>query len=1781
MQPTPKLKKLYETLYNDKRAREKFNLPDDYKKFEKGMVNQDLRKRFYGDLPSFYNGLPNYEEFSIALGLPLEDKGPVNQGQPQAMPQEEEDLSWWEVGYKNAKNFLVQGVKQAVGFYNSTYGSSFPMSPGAMPIAIPGQKSATAVDETLESYERFKKESPKFKNDLAQWAISVEKEYSDNKGLVQKYRDIEDVDDAVNYVIGMGVQALASGVEASATGGVSPFLRSIGSSYFDTIEKEAKKEGKTAEQVILEGENNEVLSALSVGFTSGLIERIGISSYMSPSVKNAIFGKSKNWIANAAKRAIVGAVGEGTAESSQGAIQDIGSSQFASRFEDSIMEQLSSSDFWKDRSEDFVGGATGGGLIGGGMGAIESSSNTEIAKKVKDEVKVEDTQEIAKEKDPQIREAKKKDYVESIVADDKKAVEAKKEELEKAKTLSKSPDQKTSVAYKAKEKKLSEEISSLEDSIKAKEDQASARIDAYTERISSIENKNPIDDTPLPSTGDLELDAEIDSSFGINQQQEPSVVEEVEQEMTKEDNLGDDVTQDELAAAIAEARNQQAQPQGRTEPDVQQEQEIEKTPEQSAIDSLIDSDSEKGNKISTTLKKLRSRRKKAKDEGNKELESYIGTKIEEIKPNKAKKSVPKDISNAASMLDSTKKQKPSKSPEMPNTKATKKTASSKLESSFDNETKSREVSSFFEKGGELSGSKPKGITSQVRNKAVNWAKKNGVKVKAVNEPNNPYYAKVKKGDDTIYINTANVNDDNTSVLNEVLPHEILHVAVNRGLAKAGKKAKDLNNELRSLTNDIVDTIQKKYGADISPSMATKLDAIKNDPSEAVNYGFTDEEFVQELMDMRYKSDSKGDGIWSKFTELIKKAAGLSGYRTKLDDIADIADNYVRLEGNTLVNKASLAAEYKSQDTNDKELDNDLDEVKDEQYASVPTMDEEKVKALYKIARNRKRSKGGFTGTIGEFVALMDAINDEIPLAKDKITSNEMIAAYNLFNKKEQLDKNKQELKEQKERDVALAMSEITGNGNAKKLTPKQKRSFRNNRAFRTGLENLVLSHFNINFIFDKMSTSLGKGYQFMNNGLVKTFGYALNSSGVQKKNGIAAKTKMIQEKKKEIFGSKIRKRMKESREAQDIELTFQYKNEDGSMKDVKETIDISEQQAATRYMQYQDETLFPTFVRYGEMYVDDAGNYQLTEAGKAISDLVKDDMKQYADFMLDSFYSDYHTEINEVYERNYGATLPKINKYSPVRRDGDVDAEDMFDVSKNGTIKNHNLTERTSNTKRIPLNKKGTEIDEVAGGYIAKMEHFKAYADIYNRMAKAFKSEDVQNAIETYHGETTLTMLNNFIDSMGSKNIIKEGSIPLIDRLRNASVVSSLAFRFPVLIKQITSFPAYASYMPEGVSYSKFALELLKSTPKLKKAWDTISQTEYGKSRFENSSFVDIQNGLSGSPGSSTLQDRLMLFTKAGDKIAIVLGGYPVYKSTYDKAIKEGKTEAEAKKMAEDKFTLATENAQQASLETNANSLQRSSGSLMRLALAYQSSPMAYFSHIARSYGVLFSNQNITAKQKVNAAKNMLLYGVVLPAMFGTVDFGFDFSEDDKDEDTLSPILGENSPIEPFNADILGHIAAGQLNGVFIFGPMLQAQMWNSVFNKNYRYTPIMFERALRDFVKVSQSASEAIEKGADKIKPEDIIQLTLDAGQVGGNFTPWLAPVSASKPIIEGVIDINNGKTPDNYGGQDITDAGFNVEVFGTEIGDWRRVVGWTRGSLMRDNKKKRPIKGGGIKLY
>tara|TARA_Y100001973_G_scaffold64993_1_gene95061 strand:+ start:884 stop:2206 length:1323 start_codon:yes stop_codon:yes gene_type:complete len=324
--------------------------------------------------------------------------------------------------------------------------------------------------------------------------------------------------------------------------------------------------------------------------------------------------------------------------------------------------------------------------------------------------------------------------------------------------------------------------------------------------------------------------------------------------------------------------------------------------------------------------------------------------------------------------------------------------------------------------------------------------------------------------------------------------------------------------------------------------------------------------------------------------------------------------------------------------------------------------------------------------------------------------------------------------------------------------------------------------------------------------------------------------------------------------------------------------------------------------------------------------------------------------------------------------------------------------------------------------HIVEMEHFIHYTQLMRELRSVFMSPSVSLAIEAHHGKEIRRILNKFMDDIARGGVDRAMHLNWMDKWRINVTRATIGLNEVVFIKQLASIPAYLAYTPT-IEWFK-GLNILE----WKRAYKTLSQSEELKMRYDKGFDRDMTSALQNIKpgkmitGTNWLNNIAFALTKAGDATAIFIGGWGNYKYEYKKALKEGKTREEAKKIAMKKFEANTLRAQQASNVEDLAELQRL-GSGWKLFTMYMTSPNQYY----RMFADGLRNLKAGRGKKSDNIKKIFVSWILLPQLFSWIANGFEW---DDEEQGIALLTG------PF----YGLLFAGQ-------GIEHMIRYW---FNKNY-----------------------------------------------------------------------------------------------------------------------------------
>jgi hypothetical protein len=463
-------------------------------------------------------------------------------------------------------------------------------------------------------------------------------------------------------------------------------------------------------------------------------------------------------------------------------------------------------------------------------------------------------------------------------------------------------------------------------------------------------------------------------------------------------------------------------------------------------------------------------------------------------------------------------------------------------------------------------------------------------------------------------------------------------------------------------------------------------------------------------------------------------------------------------------------------------------------------------------------------------------------------------------------------------------------------------------------------------------------------------------------------------------------------------------------------------------------------------------------------------MIRWGEFLM-KFYDRYYKGINEVYKEVTGTDLGKIPGYSPVGTPFDAKytgaAAELLGYKKGGPISifHNEFKERVSGS--LPHL---ADPDIMVRNFVRKMEHFKAHAEIFEKVRPFFNNTTIRNTIEAEFGSQFNTLIDGSLDSISLGYIDKRDMDGFIEKLRLNFQRASLGANLSLFPKQMMSFAAYMNAMQGGTrqgvaNYLKYApltvphfLQYIgdltlagwnrdKVKPRKGNLFHHMMSSDYINQRLGTGWDRDIRlhNEDLSNPskfnrklvkhfpflGKSQIWNGMMIATRFGDVGAILIGGYPVFKQAYDMAIADNQSHEEAIKSAEKYWGKVSDLSQQSARMMDLGAYQR--GTVWdRSFTMFMTTPIQYWRQTSTSifkFRHVMNNPNSTAQEKFTAWNNMMkrisLYHVLLPVMFAWASQGFQLGLDEDDDwDAISALISS--------------IVTGSFTGLYLLGPMVR-----------------------------------------------------------------------------------------------------------------------------------------------
>ena len=628
---------------------------------------------------------------------------------------------------------------------------------------------------------------------------------------------------------------------------------------------------------------------------------------------------------------------------------------------------------------------------------------------------------------------------------------------------------------------------------------------------------------------------------------------------------------------------------------------------------------------------------------------------------------------------------------------------------------------------------------------------------------------------------------------------------------------------------------------------------------------------------------------------------------------------------------------------------------------------------------------------------------------------------------------KDELKAEKERlnrDKTDAYEDITGNridfnskGSKQKLddetfgreqdeiaTKVSERIVRFFRNIGRGIELIFVSAEALDGLMDKISKLPGEMFGGRMQELVTN---KIDDSSIAFKARMMEQEAIIRDKMKELYGKKWVSAARSHSIIEETGIIARGKN-----------LKLSQNQMYYLYNMYKDPANKASF---RTMYGSDYKRVMAEMEAK-----LKPEVKAFADWQVNEYFPSLYNHYNDVYKKIYKTNMPLNQFYAGriYRKNVDPQPIDLLGGAPmaNNFISASSIKERVNNNAAIEA-MNGTD---ALYSYLNEMEYFAAYAENVRDINRIFKDPNIKDAIEKINGKAVYNLIDGAIKTISNRG----GQRTLMDRFVNAVtstfVVARIAISPVIMIKQLTSMVTYmndigvANYM----LYSAKNLVSLKSTMK-----EIYDNSVYVRDRKNESIFRVLESYNDNAmkkfipnkvrTGATWFTNFLMFNTKFGDMTAILMGGSPNYSYYKAQAIKQGKTEEQAIKIAIRKFERDTKRTQQ-SQDLQDKDYFQNAGAATRFMGLFQTAPKQYLRkeiQAVRQLGRRMRGKGGKGTVFENF-RTLVMYHAVAPTLFQYVAIGMPGLLRDWREDEDYP-------------DLIRALFLGNLNSLIVFGEIL------------------------------------------------------------------------------------------------------------------------------------------------
>ena len=439
-----------------------------------------------------------------------------------------------------------------------------------------------------------------------------------------------------------------------------------------------------------------------------------------------------------------------------------------------------------------------------------------------------------------------------------------------------------------------------------------------------------------------------------------------------------------------------------------------------------------------------------------------------------------------------------------------------------------------------------------------------------------------------------------------------------------------------------------------------------------------------------------------------------------------------------------------------------------------------------------------------------------------------------------------------------------------------------------------------------------------------------------------------------------------------------------------------------------------------------------------LKEYIGDNMINYAYFLRDTIKKN-SERINKIALEIYGVGLPQIENYFPTsyseslgKKIGKTGADGVVgDSYGNLSISPNFLISRKFHLGEIDLNR---SIFDSYLKYSVETNHFIAFAQVIRKSRSILNNRDVRNVIVENYGKEVYDQILDRIKTIADGGRAGGEAAKMLGKLFRYWVPSKIALNLSSFAKQIAGSVNYINSIPFA-DYVKYTKDSFTDTM-FEDFIESIKDSDYYKNRQAGAMNRDLYHAIKSMGAGTTediygsyLLDNSTKLTRKGDSIAMLRGGYAIFKYHYQAAKAEGLDDKTAWQNAMQLYQRVTDETQQSGYLKDQNYFQSQAG-FYRYLTAFLSNPTQIMNLQLETINDLrFGTGKRKAEAKQKLKRQLIINHIVLPFLMTAITqffrHGRDFDEYEWEDFLTAFLLG---PFE--GAFIAGKIASSVTNEI-------------------------------------------------------------------------------------------------------------------------------------------------------